>query len=159
MAFCGLLFPSPRLAAEEPSPPVLAHAVELFPEVDLQRSIGTDVYLRAVYDLLFLGHFRGTAGVSLSFTPFAINGYFIDLGYENIAGTGLGCHIKLLSDEYPEYGRAANTVIPYLRFLRPLLDAVRLFEQSGRVLRREFRRHHGVCRKPLRHRRALERFL
>jgi hypothetical protein len=106
----------PPLCAEEAAgtdAPRLAHTITLFPQLDLQRSLGPDFYLRATYDLLAWDHFRFTAGVSLSFTPFEIDGYFLELAVDDIAGTGLGAHCKAMNDQYPEYGRACNTINPY----------------------------------------------
>jgi len=107
------LFASP-LSADETPVPAFRHTVTVFPQLDLQRSLGPDVYLRAIYDCLAFGHFRGTAGLSLSFTPFTIDGYFLELAVDDLFGTGLGVHLKAMGDEYPEYGRAANTLQPYL---------------------------------------------
>jgi hypothetical protein len=90
----------------------LRQSVSIFPELDLQRSIGTDAYLRAIYDLLAWEHLRASLGVSLSFTPVAIDGYYLDLGIDDVAGTGLGAHLKLMGDQYVEEGRAANTIGP-----------------------------------------------
>ncbi len=95
-------------------PAVLDHEITFFPQLDLQRSLGPDFYIRAVYDLLAWDHFRGTFGASLSFTPLSIDGYFLDLGIDDIYGTGLSAHIKFMGDQYPEYGRAANTIQPYV---------------------------------------------
>jgi hypothetical protein len=92
---------------------VLEHEITFFPQLDLQRSLGADFSLRAVYDLLAWDHLRGTFGASLSFTPISIDGYFLDLGIDDIYGTGLGAHLKFMGDQYPEYGRAANTIQPY----------------------------------------------
>jgi hypothetical protein len=103
-------------------PPVLAHEITFFPQLDLQRSLGADFYLRGVYDILAWEHFRGTFGASLSFTPISIDGYFLDLGIDDIYGTGLGAHIKLMGDQYPEYGRAANTIQPYVAWRWMFLD-------------------------------------
>ncbi len=111
VAFVGAVSP---LAAEDAASPVLRHTIDLFPQLDLQRSLGPDVYLRAVYDCLAFGHFRGRAGASLSFTPFAVDGYFLELAVDDVAGTGLGAHVKFMGDQYPEYGRAANTFQPFI---------------------------------------------
>jgi hypothetical protein len=110
------------LAAEEGEAPLLRHTITLFPQLDLQRSLGPDCYLRATYDLLAFGHFRGAAGVSLSFTPFAVDGYYLELAVDDVAGTGLGAHLKAMGDEYPEYGRAANTIQPYLVWRYAFVD-------------------------------------
>jgi hypothetical protein len=108
----GLALAASPLAADET--PVLKHTIALFPQLDLQRSLGPDFYLRATYDLLACDHYRFAAGASLSFTPFAIDGYFMELAVDDILGTGLGVHLKAMGDEYPEYGRAVNTLQPYL---------------------------------------------
>jgi hypothetical protein len=112
----------PETEAPSTVPPVLSHAITLFPQLDLQRSLGPDVYLRAIYEVLAWEHFRGAAGLSLSFTPVCIDGYFLELGVENVAGTGLGARIKFMGDEYPEYGRAANTINPYLVWRYAFVD-------------------------------------
>ena len=101
---------------------VLEHEITFFPQLDVQRSLGADFYLRAVYDLLAWDHFRGTIGASLSFTPLSIDGYYLDLGIDDIYGTGLGAHLKLMGDQYPEYGRAANTIQPYAVWRCMFLD-------------------------------------
>ena len=108
--------------AERAAPPVLTQTVTLFPQLDLQRSLGPDFYLRAQYDILVWGHFRGAAGLSLSFTPFCVDGYYLDLRVENVAGTGLGAGVKFMGDQYPEYGRAANTLNPYVFWRYAFVD-------------------------------------
>ncbi len=117
-----LLFGFPLLFAQEETAPPLAHTVIFFPQLDMQRSIGPDFYLRAQYEILAWEHFRGAAGLSLSLTPFGVDGYFLELGVENVAGTGLGARVKFMGDQYPEYGRAANTINPYIFWRYAFVD-------------------------------------
>jgi hypothetical protein len=92
--------------------PVIRQSIEFFPQLDAQRSIGADFYLRGIYDILAWDLVHGSAGVSISLTPLCIDGYFLDIGVENVMGTGLGARIKIMGDQFPEYGRTANTIQP-----------------------------------------------
>ncbi len=106
----------PPLHGEDSAAPAVpfSHSITFYPQLDVQRSLDPDLYVRAVYDALLWDHVRAAAGASLSFTPLlCVDGYFLDAGVDDILGWGLGAHLKLMGDQYPEYGRAANTIQPY----------------------------------------------
>lgn len=100
----------------------VSHALSACFELDHSRTIGINLYQRSIYRILFLDMLFLNAGLSLSVTPFSIDGYFLAAGIENFFGTGLWAGIKLMGDQYPEYSRALNSVTAYLGWIYGWMD-------------------------------------
>ena len=117
-----LLSGSISAVSAQTDPPVLRHQLTAFSQLDARRSIESDFALRAEYGLIAWDLLRGTVGLSLSFTPPCIDAFFLDLGVDNAAGTGLGARVALTGAQFPEYGRAVNAIRPYLVWRWKILD-------------------------------------
>jgi hypothetical protein len=78
------------------------------------RTLGDKETVREVYKLLFDDHYKLQEGVSFNTTTGQINAIFIDLGYQKINNSNYGLNLKFLGNQYGEYSKAANSIIPYV---------------------------------------------
>ncbi len=116
------IFVTAARVSAQTDPPPLNHTITAFTQLDARRSIESDFALRAEYSLTAWDLLRGTVGASLSFTPFCIDALFLDLGVDNVAGTGLGARAAFTGIQFPEYGRALNAIRPYIVWRWKILD-------------------------------------
>jgi len=101
----------------------VSHALSACVEMDCSRTIGVNLYQRSIYRVLFFDSIFLNAGISLSATPFSVDGYFLAAGVENLLGTGVWAGVKLMGDQYPEYSRALNSINVYLGWIYWWFDA------------------------------------
>lgn len=80
------------------------------------RTLGDHWALRGSYQLESQGKYRVQTGLSYNQATGYINALFIDLGYEKINNSRYSFRIKFLGNQYPEYNKAVNSIIPYMHW-------------------------------------------
>jgi hypothetical protein len=81
---------------------------------ETNRTLGNKQTLKIIHQSLLDEHYWLQEGISFNRNTNLINALFIDLGYRNINDSNLGFNLKFLGNQYPEYSKAANSIIPYI---------------------------------------------
>lgn len=80
------------------------------------RTLGDHWELRGMYQLESHGKYRLQTGLSYNQATGYINAFFIDLGYEKINNSRYSSRLNFLGNQYPEYNKAVNSIIPYMHW-------------------------------------------
>lgn len=83
---------------------------------ETNRTLGDRWTQWGIYQLEINKQYRLQTGVSFNSTRGCINAIFIELGYEKINYSHYSARLKFLGNQYGEYTKAANSIIPYMHW-------------------------------------------
>ena len=83
---------------------------------ETNRTLGDRWTLSGVYQLEYDKQYRLQTGLSFNFASGYINAIFVELGYEKICNSNYSVRLKFLGNQYGEYTKAANSIIPYMHW-------------------------------------------
>lgn len=85
---------------------------------DTNRTLGDRWTQWGIFQLEWDQQYRLQTGLSFNYASGYINATFIELGYEKIYNSHYTVRLKFLGNQYGEYGKAANSIIAYMRWER-----------------------------------------
>lgn len=83
---------------------------------ETNRTLGERWTFGGIYQLKYDAHYRFQTGLSYNFASGSINALFVELGYEKINNGRYSIRLKFLGNQYSEYNRAANSIIPSMHW-------------------------------------------
>lgn len=86
---------------------------------ETNRTLGDRWTLSGIYQLEYQ-QYRLQTGLSFNSASGFINALFIELGYEKIFKSNYSVRLKFLGNQYGEYAKAANSIIPYMHWDRSI---------------------------------------
>lgn len=113
-----VFFASPALAAEESlqSPSVPRQQFQMEAGFDSNRTLGDRMVMWGQYRVSWDDHWRLHSGLSYNTATGFVNALFVELGYDITREDTFGFRLKLLGNQYGEYGKAANSIIAYVNW-------------------------------------------
>lgn len=88
------------------------HRIILSGKEVFNRTLPNKFLVPLEYKLLINNHWVFETGLSLNTYTGYINSYYFKPGYNNFFGVPIGVHLKFLGNQYGEYNRSANSIIP-----------------------------------------------
>jgi hypothetical protein len=105
-------------AESSESPNYLAQQLDITSEFENNRMFGNRIIFQGVYCLLLPNHYQFKTGISYNTVTNLVNTIFIEVGYQKIKDSQFSINLKFLGNQYGEYGKAANSIIPYCSWQR-----------------------------------------
>jgi hypothetical protein len=84
------------------------------------RTLGNRWISWGIYELNCGDHIRFQTGFSFNAASGSINALFLEAGYEKIWNSPYSIRLKFLGNQYVEYARAANSIVPYIHRESPV---------------------------------------
>jgi hypothetical protein len=84
--------------------------------LERNRTLGDRWTLWGIYQLEYDTQYRLQTGLSYNTASGYINALFVELGYEKINNSKYSARLKFLGNQYGEYSKAANSIIPYMHW-------------------------------------------
>jgi hypothetical protein len=113
-----------KTASASSSYPQSGPELDLTMVYDSNRTLGDKLLLQGVYNWQLTENCQLQAGLSFDTDTNSQNASFLEFGtndlfYNTDNDSKLGIHLKFLGNQYGEYGKAANSIIPYLSWENP----------------------------------------
>ncbi len=80
------------------------------------RTLGDTKSLRIIHPLVMDENYQIQGGLSWNITESHVNALFVDFGCQIINDPDFSINLKFLGNQYPEYDKAANSIIPYFNW-------------------------------------------